>query len=321
MHEWLTMVATLIPVFGVILVGVGARKLNWLTEEADQTLLHLTIRVLMPCLIIREMTRADFLSNAGDLLIPPAMGFGLTLLGYGAAAVVAMAMGKKLGLPTVAHKRTFILCIGLFNYGYIPLPLVRDLFANDNETMPTLMLFNVGVEVSLWTMGMLILTGRLGKGWWKGLLNPVVLSIVAALILKFTGAAAHIPGPVTKMIGNLGDCAIPLSLLLTGATVADVWRDASFREGWGVLTAGALLRLGLLPAAFVAIAWALPSQHALARVIVIQAAMPAAMFPIIMARHYGGDAPTSVRIVIGSTIIALLTTPLWLTAGLALVAR
>ena len=46
------------------------------------------------------------------------------------------------------------------------------------------------------------------------------------------------------------------------------------------------------------------------------AAMPAAVFPIIMARHYGGHAPTALRIVIGTTVIGLLTIPLWIKLGL-----
>jgi predicted permease len=327
MQQWQTMVAALIPALGIILAGVVVRKLNWLTEEADRTLLHLTIRLLMPCLILREMTRAEFDGAVAGLLIPPALGFGLTLLGFGVAAAVALAMGRSLGLPKLADRRTFILCVGLFNYGFIPYPLARDLFPNDAVTMPTLMLFNVGVDVSLWTVGMLILTGRLSKGWWKGLLNPVVISIVAALVLKFSGVWDLIPPPmmkvagwpIAKLVSDLASCAIPLSLLLTGATIADVWRDANFREGLGVVAGSTLLRLGILPALFLLVAWCLPRGSALANVVVIQAAMPAAMFPIIMARHYGGDAPTAVRVVIGTTLISLITTPLCLALGFAII--
>ena len=66
-------------------------------------------------------------------------------------------------------------------------------------------------------------------------------------------------------------------------------------------------------------AWALlPLPLELRRVLVLQAAMPAAMFPVVMAKYYGGDPATAVRIVLATSLAALLTIPLWLGFGLAL---
>jgi predicted permease len=164
--------------------------------------------------------------------------------------------------------------------------------------MPTLLLHNVGVDIALWTLGMLILAGRLGRRWWLGVLNPMVIAILLALLLKFTGGWASLKDhamPAIKLVSLLADCAIPLSLLLSGATIADVWREADFREGWGVLWSSAVLRLGLIPAIFVGLTLLIPLDLPLKHVIAIQAAMPAAVFPIILARHYGGDPPTAVR--------------------------
>ena len=61
----------------------------------------------------------------------------------------------------------------------------------------------------------------------------------------------------------------------------------------------------------------LPLSIELKRVLVVQAAMPAGLMPIIIARHYGGQPLTAVQIVLGTTILALLTIPLWLRVGLA----
>jgi predicted permease len=61
----------------------------------------------------------------------------------------------------------------------------------------------------------------------------------------------------------------------------------------------------------------LPLSIELKRVLVVQAAMPAGVMPIIIARHYGGQPLTAVQIVLGTTILALLTIPLWLRVGLA----
>jgi len=47
--------------------------------------------------------------------------------------------------------------------------------------------------------------------------------------------------------------------------------------------------------------------------------MPAAVFPIIMARHYGGDPPTALRVVISTSVAGLVTIPLWIKFGMKFV--
>jgi malate permease and related proteins len=56
----------------------------------------------------------------------------------------------------------------------------------------------------------------------------------------------------------------------------------------------------------------------LQRVLVLQAAMPAAVFSIVMARHYGGDAATALRVVLATSLLGLITIPLWLRFGIHL---
>jgi predicted permease len=44
-------------------------------------------------------------------------------------------------------------------------------------------------------------------------------------------------------------------------------------------------------------------------VIAIQAAMPAAVFPMIIARRYGGHEATALRVIVATTLVSLLTIP------------
>jgi malate permease and related proteins len=59
----------------------------------------------------------------------------------------------------------------------------------------------------------------------------------------------------------------------------------------------------------------LPLPLELQKVMLLQAAMPSAVFSIVMARHYKGDPQTAVRVVAATSILALLTIPLWIRAG------
>jgi malate permease and related proteins len=71
-----------------------------------------------------------------------------------------------------------------------------------------------------------------------------------------------------------------------------------------------------LPLAIIGLALVLPCSIELKRVLVVQAAMPSAMVPVILARLYGGHPRTAVQIVVGTTAVGILTIPLWLRAGL-----
>jgi predicted permease len=78
-----------------------------------------------------------------------------------------------------------------------------------------------------------------------------------------------------------------------------------------------VLRLGIFPLLFLALARWLPCSTELKRVIVVQGAMPSAVIPIIIAQHYGGRPLTAVQVVLGTTALSILITPLWLRIGLA----
>ncbi|MCX6904935.1 MAG: AEC family transporter, partial [Verrucomicrobia bacterium] len=123
----------------------------------------------------------------------------------------------------------------------------------------------------------------------------------------------------------LGQCAFPMGLLLIGAVVSDEFKE--FRQrgagpqsaqsaGWRVIIGSCLLRLGVLPMLFLLLARYLPCSAELKSVIVLQAAMPAAVFPIVISKHYGGDINTALRVVLGTSVAGLLTIPLWIRFGM-----
>ena len=44
MSEFVTVLNAVIPIFGIMVIGLVIRRLNWLTEEADQSLLRVTVK-------------------------------------------------------------------------------------------------------------------------------------------------------------------------------------------------------------------------------------------------------------------------------------
>jgi predicted permease len=311
MNEFLTVLGAVVPVFSLAAVGLIIRKLNWLTEEADQSLLRVNINLLLPCLILDAALGNPALSQVGNLILAPVWGFVTVAAGI----FIAKFLAPLHGLRDPAARRTFPVCVGIYNYGYVPVPLALLLF--DKQTAGVVFLLSIGVETALWTLGVMTLTGASARQSWRRIINAPLVAILIALVLNGTGVAPHVPEVLHTGIKLLGQCAVPMALILIGAIVADHLHEFHSASGWRVIGASVLLRLGLLPVLFLLVARFLPAiSLELKRVIVLEAAMPAAVFPIVMARHYAGDPATAMRVVIGTTVVGLVTIPLWIRFGL-----
>ena len=305
--------SAVLPVFCLALIGIGLRRVRWLTEEADATLLRLVVNVLTPCLIFDKVLGNRALQRAENLFIPPLIGFGGIVLGIG----TCWLFRRRVGLKTDPEQRTFALVAGLQNFAYVPFPLVLMLFANHPDTPGVLFVHNLGVDIAMWTLGLITLGHATGPSEWRKLINAPLVAIVLSLLLNFCDGAHWVPRPLSITASMLGACAFPLGILLTGAMMADQVRQLHPARATGTLLWSAIFRLGIIPALMLGIARILPCSVEIKRVIVVQAAMPAGIFPIVLSRLYGGDPATAVRIVAGTTILSLITIPLWIQWGIA----
>lgn len=301
------------PVFLIMGAGFGLRRMRWLTREADASLLKLVVRVLYPCLIFSVATGNPALDNAANLAFSPLTGCCTVLLGFLLAYYAASFLEMD---PN--SRRTFAFSTGLYNYGFIPIPLIALLFPG-SETMGVLFVHNLGVEIAYWTAGIMIVSGTALREAYKKILNPPAAAILAALAVNAAGWGNAIPVFLDRSLSMLAACAIPLGLILCGAILADFFKEVTWRKTWKISLAACAVRLGLLPPVFALLACWLPVTIELKRVIVVQAAMPAAVFPIVIARHYGGRPGVAVQVVLTTSALALVLIPFWIAFGLRLI--
>lgn len=301
----------ILPVFAMIALGVGLRRWRWITEAGEDSLFKLVVRVTFPCLIFESIVANPSLRAPGNLLLAPLCGFGLTL--------VSMAVGwyaaRALGLTTGHGLRTFALAVGLTNYGYIPLPLMDAMFGPESRAL--LLVHNVGVEAALWTGGVLVVTGLSPLAGWRKLINAPAIALFVALTVNLSGAGPLVPATVMTLVHAFAACAIPLGLVMSGASLQPHLDDPRQLVDKRVTLTAWLLRLGVLPFVYLFAARWLPATVELKRVLVVQAAMPSAVVSIIVARIYGGQPLVAVQIILGTTALALFTIPLWIRFGLA----
>lgn len=305
-----TLLALVMPVFAVIAAGAAARRARWLKPEADESLLKLVVNLLYPCLIFDNVLGNAALRTPGNLLAAPLLGFVTMAAGIPLAYLVARRAGFAVG----SGLRTFAFSVGIYNYGYMAIPLVERLFGRD--TLGVLFVFNVGCEAAIWTVGILMLSGVSLREGWRRVLNPPVYALALALILNLSGGDAWLPGLLRQAIKMAGASAVPLGLLVIGATLVEYFAAPRTLAHPRTTSLSCALRLGLIPLGMLGLAAALPIPPELKGVLVVQAAMPAGILPIVIAKHYGGQPLVAVQVVLGTTAVGLFTVPLWLRLGI-----
>src|ERR1700734_1661145 len=105
MNEFFTVLSAVLPVFGILGVGFWLRQRNWLTADADQSLMRLTINLLLPSLIFDSVLGNAALRRPENLLLPPLLGYGMAAVGMG----VARCFAGLAGTHTKPEQRTFVL--------------------------------------------------------------------------------------------------------------------------------------------------------------------------------------------------------------------
>jgi len=309
--DYLSILSVAVPIYLTMAAGALARRTGLLKPEADVSLMKLSVMLLTPALIIERVVGNPAVMRLPPVLIAAGLGYGLIVFGIALTYFVAPLIGLKKG----QGRRTFSVACGLQNYGFVAIPIVTALFP-DKGTLGVLFTFTLGVELACWTAGVGLLTG-LDKAPWRLALNAPVLTILISLLLNFTGLHAYVPQVAHNTFSMLGACAVPLAVLLIGASIADLWGQGAMQ--WKVAIVSPILRLGVIPVAFLLTAYHLPISLELKRVIVVQAAMPSAVFNIMIARLYGGHASTAVQVVIATTVVSCISTPLVIAWGLKLV--
>jgi hypothetical protein len=301
----------IMPVFALIAIGAVMRRLRWLVPEADASLLKLVMGFLYPCLIFENVLGNAALRQPGNLLFAPLVGFGTITVGI----YLAYYVGKALGLTVCEGLRTFAFSTGIYNYGYVAIPLMAALFKQDSS-VGVLLVHNVGCEAAIWTLGILMLSGLSLREGWRKLINGPVLALAAAVLANTLDLGRLLPPVVTQVIHLSAACSVPIGLLLIGAALMAYLSRPSELFDLRVTLASSLLRLGVLPVVFLVMAKFLPLPDDLKRVMIVQAAMPAGVMPLIISQHYGGRPLTAAQIVIGTTVLGVFLIPLWLRLGL-----
>lgn len=325
MPDFLTVLLKIVSMFLVMALGWIARRRGYLTDETSRSLSRLLVDMVFPALVFTQMLRT----------VNPAVlreGWFLPLLGY-LLIVIALVVGLVM-MPLCRDKAktgTLLFLIAIPNWVYLPLPIVEGLFGDAG--VRDVLLYNVGAQLALWTLGIWALqNARFDRQSLKNLLfNPGLIATAAGIVLALGCPPARhlepaaLPGQATPFIWAasaviqalvmLGSLTIPLSLLVTGIQLGSLnllIDHRPSREFTGILIA----RLLIAPAVTIALVW-LCGRAGLTLAEVprmtgyIIACMPVAISCSILTERFGGDTLLSARAIFYSTLWSIITVPIW----------
>lgn len=293
-------VVSVLPVYLLIVAGALLRKTGVLRHEHDAGIMQVVYSVMLPCLMLDTILGKEVLRSGPVVLGGIGLGFGMILSGL----LIAWGMAHLLGLERGTGMRTFTLAAGCQNFGFTAFPVLEILWGGSACAM--LFVHNIGVDAAMWSVGVMIMSGERGIPWRK-LVNGPMIAVCLSLALVALGLDQHVVGPFRKVINLLGVGAFPVAILITGATMVGL--AEAEKPSFKIVVGSVLVRLLLAPMVILAAAKYLPLVVELRQVLVVQAAMPAAMTPIMLARLYGGRPSIAVQVVVATTLGSLLTLP------------
>lgn len=310
MPSYFTIFSATLPVFLVIGIGFFFHRRGWLGEEVEVGVMKLGLNLLFPCFILSLVPGNPALEKVSSAVWAIALGFLLVVSAMGIAWLVASVGGIRRG----EGRRTFTIGSGIQNYGFVALPIVLELFPDNSGPAGLVFVHGIGVETAMWTVGLAVMTGKAG---FRSMINGPFIAVMAALFLNYTGLYRFIPQILSTTMEMLGRCAIPMAIFMIGATIGRFFKTGIFHEAFRVATLSILTRLCLAAGMILCAANFLPIPEDLKRLLVVQAAMPAAVFPIVLARLFGGQPQVAIQVVLATSLVGIVTAPLIIAWGLA----
>jgi predicted permease len=299
----------ILPVLSVAAVGF---LLGTFRDVDVDALATVTIYVLTPALIFHSLATSEISGALAAKLIAGVVVFTVTMVG------LAEGVGRLLG-ESEPVLGALVLSSSFPNAGNYGIPL--SAFAFGAVGRSTAVLFIAGQSVLMYTVGVYLasrgeqtdLRGAVGEVFRL----PLVYAVAAAWLARWLGVVPASGTAAMETLRLVGDSAIPVMLLMLGIQLANTQHGAAIsRVG---VSNGLKLVVAPVVGVGVALGLGLVVNPTVARVFVLECAMPAAVTPLLLTIEYdsgargnggGGDltAPEYVSTAIFTSTVASVVT-------------
>ncbi|HMP74076.1 MAG TPA: AEC family transporter [Kiritimatiellia bacterium] len=296
---------------GLVVAGYGGLVLLGGGQRFTDRLSRLVIDGLFPAMVVSSLARSFDRGDVGAVL---EMGF---------AAVVMLGMAGLVGWWRWFYRswpgepRSALFCVMLPNWIFLPLAMVGPL--HGEVGVQAVILFNIPMQVLLWTVGVWFLRGTLrgGHSMRSLVVNPGMLATGVGMGLGWMwgdGEGGGMPRLIEGVVeaGSwVGSITVPVSLIALGCQIAalrDAGRMSKRGMAW-IVTIRLLAAPLMFGLAIMGVAMASPwfGDREMRGILYLIAVMPIGVsVPLFLAR-FGRDAGLGARAVVVSTMVSLVT--------------
>jgi predicted permease len=239
------------------------------------------VYVLAPALVFHSLAVTSL--SASTLLRLSAGILAFT----GAMWVVTEAFGRATG-GTEPMVSALVLVAIFSNTGNLGIP-VSD-FACGDVGRQTAVVFLSVQSVLMYTVGVYVASRSGGERGFSGVERvfrlPLVYAVIAALAARALGVVPTAGNAGLDALKLVGDASIPVMLLVLGIQLQRTDTGTAVSRSWSAVA----LKLGVAPLVGVAVALAVGfANPTVARVFVLETAMPAAVTPVILVTEFAAD--------------------------------
>ncbi len=283
----------------IMVLGLFLARMGTITPEGRQLLTDLVINVTLPCSIVKAF------------LIEFSMDILQSCIAIFLAAIVIQFLGMGLShilYPGYEGQRKRVLQYATIcsNAGILGNPIAEGAFGSIGLMYASIYL--IPQRSFMWSFGLTYFT--VSPSRWqlikKILTHPCIIAVELGLVLLI--GQFQLPGVISATISSLGSTNTSVSMLLIGAILSTVDlkkmvdRDSLYYCAVRLILIPGLVYLGCRIAGL---------EEMVTGVSVLLSAMPAASVTAVMASKYQQDAPFAAKIVALSTILSMITAPLW----------
>lgn len=284
----------------MILAGAVCCKAGVFKPQDKSILSNILLYLVVPAMVIDSYLVEFDPETFRNLL----SAFGLSILALAIGLAVAV-----LATCRVAKENRAILrfACGFSNAAYMGFPLIKALFGSEGLLYASA--FVTVFNIALWTIGYGIVSGSASA---KEIIHsivtcPCILAVALGLVLYL--GRVPVPEVLAGPIGTIGSMNTPLSMIITGATIASSDLKKLLQNKNLFLTLG--LRLLVVPAAALAVFALLGVSGMVPMVVLILEACPCVTITTVFAIRFHHDEELAAGAVVFSTLCSIITLPLY----------
>ncbi len=290
----------------LIICGILIRKLNLISDKGIEDLSKILVDFFWPALIFFQitssLTSSDIINNISLPLFAIITGVTGYLLGIVFVRILKYQDNVKI---------IFLYNSTVNNFVFMVIPFVSLFFPKNG--LGLLFIHNIGFIFIIWTIGISIFQKELNfKNSLIGLINPGFITTLAATIITLAGLNKFIPKLIFDSIKTMGDPTLAIAMIVVGAQIYKLGKDAIKFNLNNILIA--FNRLILIPFVLFLFAYLIKDffSKEIIGIFMIVNVMPVSVISVSMAIRYNSDPDLAAQHVVSNHLISIITIPVYI---------